>query len=198
MLIKRDALNKGMMKSDIDAFLKDKGDYVKMDHLSRFMKESLPVDIRRYVATLLAEIYEKKGMVSDSAKMYEVAAMCSVTFQDKIKYFTKEAIVYIKTGMFERVDDSIMKAASECNSKEKAILQSEIVLAYKKAAQEYETKMQRSHAVKIYEKMLTMTTVSDAEKIQVRDKLIDLYEKLGKVDRYMTLKRIKEGKNPYS
>ena len=197
MLLKRDALHKGMLKSDIDAFLAGKGEYVQIDHLTRFMKDQLPVDIRRYVATLLAQIYEKKGMALDAGKMYEVAAMCSVTFADKIKYYTKDALVYVKTGMFERVDDAMMKAFAEATSREKTIIQAEIIEAYKKVAQEHENTLKRANAVKIYEKLLSMAAVSEADKIAVRNKLGPLYEKLGRIDKYMTNKKVQAGKNIY-
>jgi len=49
--------------------------------------------------------------------------------------------------------------------------------------------MKRSHAVKFYEKLLDMR-LSDQERREIREKLSDLYQKLGKLHEFQALQRV--------
>ena len=52
---------------------------------------------------------------------------------------------------------------------------------YKKQAEIYEKEMKRAHAARIYEKLLEMD-ISDLEREEIKKKLLELYEKLGKFE----------------
>ena len=61
-------LKKGMGKGEIEEFLNNKGDFVQVDHLTRFLEiKDLPSDVRRFCYTKLVSIYERRYMFSGIA-----------------------------------------------------------------------------------------------------------------------------------
>ena len=182
-------LRKDMTKNEIEKELQGKGDFVQIDHLSRFIKEkNLPIDKRKFVCLKLAEIHEKKGMLKDAAKMYNNIAIASIAFSEKIKNHVKEAELYIKAGAFDMVDEAVKKAMSEANATEKYNIQFIIKDFYKRQAETYEKELKRSYAVRIYEKLLEMN-ILELERQEIKEKLMMLYEKLGRLKEYFALKK---------
>mgnify|MGYP001566083575 FL=1 len=177
-----------MRKEEIEKFLENKGDFVRIDHLSRFLKESLTMDIKKFVCLKLGELYENKLMFSEAAKMYDIAAIFSIPFAEKIKHYIKEAELFIKAGAFDRADEAVRKAMVEAKEKERAEIYVNIKEFYKKQAQIYEKEARRSNSVKIYEKLLEMN-LPEVERREIKEKLLNLYEKTGKLKEYYELKR---------
>ena len=182
-------LHKNMSKSEIEEELKGMGDFIKIDYLTKFSKETLPIDIKKFIYLKLAEIYEKVSMFESAARSFNDVALISIAFSEKIKYYVKEAELYIKTGHFERVDQAINKARNEANASQKAEIYFVIKEFYKKQAQIYEKEMRRNKASTIYEKLFQMK-ISEQEKQEIKEKLLDLYEKLGKFKEHSALKNI--------
>ena len=187
-MLKKEILKGDMSKTEVEAFLKGKGDFVQIDHLIRFMKEDLPTDIKKFVSMKIAEIYERRGMYNDAGKLYNNAVIYSIPFSEKMRCHVKEAEMYIKAGLFERADKSLRDAISHSNSREKDEINSQIKDFYKRQALVYEKEMRRGHAVRIYEKLLQMSITED-ERREIKEKLMNLYEKVGKVREYLVLKR---------
>ncbi len=76
-------LNKDMNKNEIEKFLIGKGDFVQIDHLARFLKDkNLPLDKKKFVCLKLAELYEKRNMFREAAKMHGSVAVASIVFSD--------------------------------------------------------------------------------------------------------------------
>lgn len=181
-------LEPGMSKSQIEKEISQKGEFIQIDWLTRFLEEaSPPRDVRRFVYEKLANLYEKKHMLRDAAQAYESMGMASIRYTDKIKYYIKEAEIWIKDGDFDKADKAMRRALHEANAVQKKEIYSEIKRLYFDQAKEYEKNLKRNHAVKIYEKLLHMG-LEDKERQEVREKLIDLYEKLG---RFKDAKKIK-------
>lgn len=176
-----------MSKSEIENALQNKGDFVRIDHLSRFIKENLSMDKKKFVYEMLADIYEKKGMYTSAAKLHNGIAMICIGFSEKIKHYVKEAELYIKGGFLELADNAVKNALSEATQNERDNILRSIKEFYIKQAGAYEKSMRRAQAVKIYEKLLHMD-ISASEKEDVKKRLIVIYEKLGKVKEYFSLK----------
>lgn len=180
-------LDKKMSKTDVENFLKDKGDFVQINYLTRFLKEQIGLDMKKFVYFKLARIYEKNGMFQDSAKMYENFAINSISFSEKIKYHIKESEIYIKAGLFEKADEAMRKAMSEANSTQRNEIYTAVKNFYKSQAEVYERNLKRNRATKIYEKLLEMR-ISDLEKKEIKEKLLELYKKLGRFEKFDLLK----------
>lgn len=173
-------LSRNMSKTEIEEFLKDFGDFVKVDHLNRFLKLSPPIDMRKFAFLKMAEIYEKRGMFMEAARCYESAAISSLTFVDKIEYHIKECQNYIRAGDFIRADQSLKKAMVEANATQRNEIYFHVKQFYKSQAESYEKQVKRNHAARIYEKLLLMR-ISDVEKKEIKEKLKNIYGKLGKI-----------------
>ncbi|MEK6926041.1 MAG: hypothetical protein AABW50_02065 [Nanoarchaeota archaeon] len=181
-------LTKEMNKVEIENYLKGKGDFVQIDHLTRFLtNKALPTDKRRFVYEKLAEIYEKRRMFAEAAKTYNAIAIASVTFSDKTKNHIKEADMHIKSGSFEYVDAAMKKAMTEVGTAERNKIYSSIKEFYKKQAEVYIKDNRRNQAMKIYEKLMQMS-ISDMERTEIKGKLLNLYESLGRIKEYFALK----------
>lgn len=176
-------------KSEIEKEIERKGDFVQIDYLTRLSKEKLPIDIKKFVCLKLAEIYERKFMLNDAAKMFDSIALVSVAFSEKIKNYVKEAELHIRAGDFDRSDESMKKAMNQANTIEKQDIYFTIKDFYKKQAERYEKEMKRAHAARIYEKLLEMN-ISDFEREDIKKKLLELYEKLGKFEEAKRLKGV--------
>jgi len=182
-------LKKDMSKTEIEDFLRGKGDFVQIDHLSRLILEKeIPLDKKRFMYKKLADIYEKKGMFREAAKMYSNIAISSPVFAEKIKNHVKEAEFSIKAGSFAAADEAVKKAMAESNISQRAEIFVGIKEFYKKQAEEYEKNNKRGQAVKLYEKLLSMTNISENERQELKKKLMDLYEKVGKIREYFSIK----------
>ena len=168
-----------MSKREIEEDIKGIGDYVQIDRLNNFLNTNPPIDIKKFIFLKLADIYGKKAMFNDAANCYNNAALITITYVDKIKYYTKEAEMHIKGGHFEKVESSMRKAMSNANVVQKPQIQEDIMNMYKKLAEDYSVSDKRSHAVKIYEKILVMK-ISDEEKEEIKEKLKTLYQSLGR------------------
>ena len=177
-----------MIKSEIEEELAGKGDFVKIDYLTQFLKEPLSTDIKKFVFIKLAELYEKIGMLEEAAKNYNNASIISIPFSEKMKYFVKEAELYIRAGNFGKADEAMKKAMSQANSIEKNDIYFSIKEFYKQEAEAYERKLKRVNAARIYEKLLEMK-ISESEKKAIKERLLDIYDKLGKRKEYLVLKK---------
>lgn len=178
----------GMVKSEIEEQLAGKGNFIQIDYLTRFLKEPLTMDMKKFVFLKLAELYEKISMLKEAAKNYDNAAMVSILFSEKINHYMKEAELYIKADDFEKSDRAMKKAMSQANSTEKNEIYITVKDFYKRQAEAYEKNLKRAHAARFYEKLLEMK-ISELERKEIKEKLLEIYDKLGKRKEYLVLKK---------
>ena len=89
-------LGSDLSKADIEKQTAGKGDFVQIDYLSKLLKEKLRRDTKKFVYLKLIEIYKKKNMLNEAAKMHEGIADISIPFSEQIKN-------YLKTGQYQEV-----------------------------------------------------------------------------------------------
>jgi hypothetical protein len=172
-------LKKEVSREEIDNAIRGKGEYVQIDYLNRILATGPHVLVKTYAYSKLAEIYEKKKSYGDLGKTYESMAIFSINSPDKINNFMKAAEAYVKDGSFERADVALRKAMTEAPEAQRVNLYVSLKEYYKKQAMTFEKELKRAQAVKIYEKLLLMR-LADSEKKELTQKLMELYEKLGK------------------
>jgi tetratricopeptide (TPR) repeat protein len=172
-------LNKSMSRSEIEKELKGKGDFVQIDYLTRFIAQKPALHEKKYAFMKLIEIYQGKGMFNDIALIYNNLVILSTSSQEKIDYLIKETKAYIQGGRFDEADSVMRRAMDEVNITKKADIYEDIKSFYKKQAEVNEKEAKRNHAIKIYEKLLSMR-ISENERNDVKKKLLGLYEQLGK------------------
>jgi tetratricopeptide (TPR) repeat protein len=164
------------------------GDYVKMDYLQACLKQNLDFDTRKFALVKLAGIYEPRGMFGDAAKLMNASAEINTTFDGKMKDFMKAAELFIKAGLFDESDVAFGKALACVNEKQKADLKVKRKDMYKVHAKELLKRDKRRNAMEAYEKLASLD-LDAQEKNEVQTNLMQLYEKLGRVRDFYTLKR---------
>jgi len=172
-------LNRDMSRSEIERELRGKGDFVQIDYLNRFLTQKPPLHEKKFAFMKLIEIYEAKKMFNDVAKIYYNLSIIATSPQEKLDSFLKQTKALIQAGNFDEADGVMRKAMDSVSIIKKAEIYEDIKKFYKKQAENYEKESKRNHAVKVYEKMLGMK-ISDEERKEVKEKLLELYEKLGK------------------
>jgi tetratricopeptide (TPR) repeat protein len=180
-------LRKEMTTQEIEYFIKDKSDFVKIDLLGRLLNEHLQNTTRKFVFLKLGEIYERVSMFSDSASSYEKAVGLSTSKGENKNLQVKAAQLFIRAGDFNRAEGLIRNAISDANNFEKKDIADGIKKYYIYTAEINEKLRRLGDAVKLYEKIMTLE-LSDSEKKQIKEKLMFLYDKLGKIREYMLLK----------
>jgi len=184
-------LGSNLSKSEVEEKLVGRGDFVNIDYLSKLLKEKLHRDTKKFVYLKLIEIYERTKMFNDVAKMYEGIASISIAFSEQIKNHLKATQYYIQAGFFDKADYAMRKALNEANSVEREEINFSVKDFYKRQAEEYEKELKRNSAAKIYEKLLEMN-ISDLERKEIKEKLMKLYEKLGRLKEFYVMKRFEE------
>ena len=183
-----------MTKSEIEQELSGKGTFVQIDDLNRLLKEPIGIDMKKFIFLKLSSLYEEGKLLGEAAKMYENAASLSIAFAEKINNYMKAVEFYVKLGSFDRVEETMRKAMGEANSREKDEIQISLKQMVKARAEELESEMKRSHAVKFYERLLEMR-LSDQERREVKERLLDLYRKLGKFHEALAIEKSFENKD---
>lgn len=180
-------LKKGMTIEEIDRELSGKGDFVQIDYMTSFLKLESTFEIRKYVSMKLSDVYEKRGMFSESAKIYEMIGEFAKGYAEQTKYFVRAAELYIMADLYPRADECIRKALRETKIKQQNEIEKNIKNLYINQAEKYLTEKRRSNSVKIYEKLLVMN-ISKDEREDIKKKLLGLYEELGRMREYYMLK----------
>ncbi len=184
-------LGSELSKSDIEEQIEGKGEYIQIDHLNKLLEQKLHRDTKKFVYLKLIEIYNKKHMLNDVAKMYEGFAGICIAFSEQIKNYLKATEYYIRAGFFDKADYSMRRALNDANAVERNDINFAVKDFYKRLAENYERELKRNNAVKIYEKLLEMG-ITDEERKEIKERLMKLYEKLGKLKEFYALKRFEE------
>lgn len=168
-----------MSKSEIERELRGKGDFVQIDYLNRFLAQKPPLHEKKFAFLKLIEIYESKKMFNDVAKIYSNLAILATSPQEKVDSLIKQIKAHIQAGNFDESDQILRKVMEEATVIRKSEIYEEIKNFYRQQAQVCEKESKRNHAIKFYEKMLGLK-LTDAERNEVKQKLLELYDRLGK------------------
>lgn len=174
-------------RKEIETRLSSMGDYVKIDYLSSCLKNDIDFDTRKFVLLKLAILYEGRGMFAEAGKLMNSAAEINTTFQNKITDYLKSAELFIKAGQFDDAETTFSKALACGNERQKFDIKAKRKELYKSQGKVYLNKDKRNHAMQAYERMLTFDLNAE-EKREVQSTLLHLYEKLGKIREYYSLK----------
>lgn len=182
-------LTKNSRKNEIDEFLEGKGDFVQIDHLNRFIKLFPPIDLRKYAYLRLARIYLDKSMFVDAANAFKNAAINSVAFREQQDNYLKESKCYVRAMRFEDAANAFKKAITEANEKDRRELYKEYLEYFKKVGEDFEKQGTLGKTAQLYEKLIRMK-ISDEDKKDVKERLLKVYDKLGRRKEYNLIKEL--------
>ncbi len=176
-----------MSKGEVEKFLEDKGNYVKVDHLERFLETGVRLDMKKFVLAKLSLLYSDMKMYNDAAKKIANLAELETTFREKQKSYIKAVEYYVKGGFFDDAERAFKKALACGNATEKAEMKVVLKQFYKKQGESYEKSQHRNQAMKVYERLLQLD-LNEQERREIKERLLELYSKLGKIHDFMSLK----------
>ncbi len=181
-----------MTKLEIEKELKNQGDYVQIDNITRFLKQNIPLDLKKFVMLKLVEIYERRAMFQAAGEIYNRLIEITLINSEKTEYAIKEIKAYIQAGLYDKAGLTVKTIVSEVSLTERAKIVNSIRDFYKIQAENYEKQGRRNKALQTYERMLTMN-YSELEKKEINKKLLGLYKSLGLIKEYIVLeKKLKE------
>ena len=164
------------------------GDYVKIGYLNNCLKRNLDFDSRRFVLTTLSILYEDRKMFADAGKMINFAAEINTTFNGKIHDYLKSVELFVKSGNYDEAELATKKALASANLSQKNEIKRRCKEMFKTQVKEYLSKDKRKNAVEVYEILLKLD-LNESEKLEIREKLLPLYESLGRVREFINLRK---------
>lgn len=170
-----------MLKSELEAEIANKGDYIQIDYLDRFLKLMPPHEMRKFAYVKLAGIYMRRQMFKDASQAYQNIAINSITFSEKIRYFVLSAKALLEGGFFEDADRTLKRSFIDANFSQKKEILEEMKRFYKDLAEDLVLKGKKNKASIYYEKYLRQEGLTDGEKADVKEKLKGIYSSLGKM-----------------
>ena len=182
-------LDEKMSKSEMENILNEKGDFIQIDIINRFLSSSseLKRDTKKFLFLRLAEIYERRLMFNDAAKMYGNLGVLVISYSEKIKYFLIETKLFISIGEFSKADEAMKKGIAQASSVERENVYFEVKHFYKELARKYGETGKLAKAMRIYEKLMEMK-LDFSERKEIKEKLLGFYDKLGERQKYNILK----------
>ena len=187
-------IKKEMTKKELDLEISEKGDFVQIDYLKKFLSKNPSIEMKKYAYDSLAKVYGKKMMFDEAGKMYYNAASMCILFSEKIEYYLRACSVFIKAGLFNKSDEAMKKAMSEANPSKRTEIYFMAKQLYLEQARQYENEFKKNNAVKVYEKILQMK-ISETERREITKKLLNLYHQLGKFKEYSMLKGLLDSRD---
>ena len=175
-------------KEEISSKIKGMGDYVKMDFLQKCLKSNLDFETRKFVLVRLAAIYEDRKMFGDSGKLLRFASDINTSNDNRVIDLVKSVEMFIKAGAFEEADISYKKAINVVKDIERNRIIEIVKEFYKLQGKLYEASGKRRNAMAIYEKILKDFSLDHDEKKLFQSRLLEIYQKLGKVREFIALK----------
>lgn len=174
-------------RTEVENKAKGMSDFLKMEYLEKCIKDiKNELDVKKFCHSELSKIYEARNMFLESARHQKSLSDLSITFKEKIQSYVKEIGLWIKANQLDNADKSLREVLSIANSIEKQEIKKAIKDFYQKQAEAYERSMRNAHALKLYEKLFEIS--NEAEKAILKEKLLFLYDKMGKIREYMKMR----------
>ena len=173
-------------RKEIEDQLAGMNPFMQLEFLEKMLKKTETFDVKSFIHTKLAEIYSKRGMFAEAAKNMENGGEIAVTFREKREEFMKAIEIYIKAGDYGKIDIVLNKALSYANESEKPALKEQRKKMMVEQAERFEKDGKNNNALKMYE--LLFRIVNEQEREIIKNKMIPLYERLGKIREANALK----------
>ena len=174
-------------KTEIERAVNGKDDFVKIDYLNRYLNQVDNFELKKFILLNLAVIHESKNMLPAAIRNITAAADIAITYKEKIELHMKIAELYIKARNFPMAENALKQAMYFAPEMEKLRLKSKYVDIFLKVAKDFETNNKLRQAIEIYEQILS-SGLTEEKKMEVKNKLLEYYNKRGMIREYNKLK----------
>jgi len=171
-----------LTEDDILQRLKELTPMLQQEYLENLLQRlNLDQRLKAISSRRLAELYARRGMYATASRVLTNAAMASPIFETKKELSMEAGMMAIKAGDYRLADDSFRHATEEAPPHEKDKIKKEAADLFLFEAEHLEKNRKSAKAIQLYEKILR-TDPKDEETKKIKEKLVILYEKIGKID----------------
>ena len=174
-------------RGEVEVRASKMSDFLKMEYLENCARTFRDIEILRYCYSELSKLYEKNIMYPEAIKYIEKFQEVCISQREKIQAYIREIELLIKGGFYERVNFAYNKIFETASPKEIAEIETKIINMYKSEAEKFEKSNKNALALRVYERLAR--AVKDSEKPEIKNKILILYKKLGKVRESIELER---------
>ncbi|MFC1686145.1 hypothetical protein ACFLZZ_03955 [Nanoarchaeota archaeon] len=171
-----------LTEDDIVQRIRPLSSMLQQEYLENLLQRlNLDSNLKIFSSRKLADLYARRGMYASAARIITNAAMAAPTFALKKDLCMEAGMMAIKAGNYLLADDSFRHAGEEAPLHEKEKIKREAQDLFMFEAEQLEKKGRIARAVQLYEKTLREDRTDESLK-QIKEKLVVLYERLGKID----------------
>lgn len=178
-----------LTEDDIMQKVRGLSSMLQQEYLENLLQRlTLDSRLKIYSSRKLADLYARQGMYASAARVITQAAMISSTFAVKKDLSMEAGMMAIKSGDYLLADDSFRRAAEEAPQHEKAKIQKEAQDLFLFEAEQLEQRGRVARAIQLYERLIR-SDMHESIIRKIKEKLVILYENVGKIDDSMNMKR---------
>ena len=161
---------------------------LQQEYLENLLKRmALQPSIKVFASKNLTDLYIRRGLWSSAARVLEHAADAATVFNEKKSIYMNVGALHIKAMDYLLADDAFRKAVEAASPGEKAKLTADIRGIFLREAEALYNDKKIAKAVKLYERILRTATATE-EKRKVMTSLMNLYEKLARINDFMAMR----------
>ena len=180
----RDDMTEAEIMKKFSIFMSDE---LKAEFIENCLKKKLDSSVKKNIHIKVADIYEKKRWYTNAALHVSAAVSCTDIYREKMGLYIKLGQLNIKDNKHIMARDAFKAAMDYANTEEKKKIGTDIKNLYLNEASSLDANGKWAKATSIYEYSLDL--LNDAEKKTVKQKLVVLYEKLGRIKDSIRMKR---------
>jgi len=180
----RDNMNEAEIMKKFSSFMSDE---LRAEFIENCLKKKLDSSVKKNLHVKVADIYEKKRWYTNAASHMAAAISCTEIYREKMELYLKLGLLNIKDNKHIMARDSFKSAMDYAGSEDRKKIGIDIKNLYLNEASSLDANGKWTKAASIYEYSLDL--LNDAEKKTVKQKLVVLYEKLGRIKDSMRMKK---------
>jgi len=180
----RDDMTEAEIMKKFSTFMSDE---LKAEFIENCLKKKLDSSVKKNIHIKVADIYDRKRWYTNAASHISAAISCTDIYREKMNLYIKLGLLNIKDNKHIMARDAFKAAMDYAGSEDRKKIGTDIKNLYLNEASSLDANGKWAKAASIYEYSLDLLT--DAEKKAIKQKLVVLYEKLGRIKDSMRMKK---------
>jgi len=148
-------------------------DEKKIEWLEKISEKISDKELKKFCYLKIAELYEKKQMISSAINFYILASYLVNKFRENKEVMLKIAQLYAKNQNFQYAEDFLRKALSYAPSSEREEIERRFFDSFIEEAKSYEKKKRYMKAIVFYKYLAD----KEINKVEMLKKIAELYDK---------------------
>jgi len=145
----------------------------RIEWLEKISEQIIDKELKKFCYLKIAELYEKKRMLSSAINYYVLASSLIEKYRENIGVMLKISQLYVKSLNFQYAEDFLRKALSYASTREREEIEKKFFNFFIEEAKTYEEKKRFSKAVQFYKYLAD----KGINRIEMLNKIAELYDK---------------------